>query len=146
VGRINTEKKRFFQADKYRISKEGILLILFFYFRLPHACRGIVPPFWDDDGSQFRILLSFHLPSFTVGLAPNALCPACAPCPMRSALCPSPSPHTSNLVPRNPQPASRTPQPVTLPLTPSVSIFQSPFPCPLVSAIQTSYPCPNGDG
>jgi hypothetical protein len=32
-------------------------------FRLPHACRGIVPSFMDDDGSDFRIPTSpFRLP------------------------------------------------------------------------------------
>jgi len=27
----------------------------FYSFRLPHACRGIVPFLWDDDGSDFRL-------------------------------------------------------------------------------------------
>jgi hypothetical protein len=44
------------------------------FSRLPHACRGIVPPFWDDDGSRFRFRRTFHhLPS-TFYRLPCAVC------------------------------------------------------------------------
>jgi hypothetical protein len=29
-------------------------------FRIPHACRAIVPCFWDDGGSDFHRLISAH--------------------------------------------------------------------------------------
>jgi len=41
-------------------------LLTFLLFRLSHACRGIVPSVWDDDGPHFQFPVipysQFHLP------------------------------------------------------------------------------------
>jgi hypothetical protein len=41
-------------------------------FRLPHACRGIVPSFMDDDGSDFRIFSRGIVPPYRTTTGPTS--------------------------------------------------------------------------
>jgi hypothetical protein len=51
-------------------------------FRLPHLCRGIVPFFWVDDGSDFRI----HFHSVTPSLHHSRLSTLCPAIPTSTSL------------------------------------------------------------